>query len=798
MQSDRIRQEISGSHNVVTATGDVVVHRIDHAEGEDRRHLATLARKVRAFLNAAIQIEEPFELEMELLPDMLSSPWEQELELPGQTRKTIARGTAVCDVFDEMARSLLILGEPGAGKTTCLFRLAKTLLCRAESSELHEPIPVVFNLSCWTSGSGLFVDWLARELVMKYYLPKKIGSRWLHGGRILPLLDGLDEVPEGDRTPCVQAINHLQSTIPVPGIVVCSRREEYETQTGRLTTTAAIGLHSLTLEQVDDYLASQNERFTFLRSAIQRDQKLQSLVTSPLMLSILTSACDGNQLVTADPGSVEGLREKIFDHFISRMFRRKGKVSDESIQRTMRWLVQLADGMRTHSTTELLIDQLQPTWLARDFQRQLYVLSSRTLLGVAWAGICIISVCILAAFFAAFDATIYRYCSPECYAIYLQTSLYAYENETTPDSTMSDLVLIVAILSGIGIVGGAVLGLVDASRMRKLDANAVARSTAVRNLKIALLIGLIAITAGLGVSCLVFLTSNETGIAEVESALGGFIVTFFVLGCFSLVSLMLTGKRSLVCDIQPVESVSWSFASATKLIGRAGAVGAIIGLVIGLLGLIATFVFPSMYYDGTDESMLEFCLIVAAAVTFWVWAGGMLGGAFGFVLGGMTKGVVATKASVNQGTMLSIRNAGFIGSMAGGISMLILGGIGFGLVAPLDGLIIGIEVGLSFAWLGLITVGITACLWYGGIDAVFHYALRLNLVMAGRLPFTLKAFLDDAERLAFVRRAGNRYIFMHALLRDHFAELAYRTACPESIVLTGRAEGDGQLPGGKG
>jgi len=210
--------------------------------------------------------------------------------------------------------------------------------------------------------------------------------------------------------------------------------------------------------------------------------------------------------------------------------------------------------------------------------------------------------------------------------------------------------------------------------------------------------------------------------------------------------------------------------------------------------MIVTIMFPTMYSDGREESMLEFCLIVAAGVTFWVLAGSALGAAFGFVLGGMTKGVVATKASVNQGTMLSIRNAGFTGAVSGGIAMIIFGGIGFGLTAPMDGLLIGVEAGLGLAWLGLITVGITVCLWYGGIDAVFHYALRLNLAMAGRLPVALKAFLDDAERLAFVRRAGNRYIFMHALLRDHFAELAYRTACPESIFLTDAKQSNSSSP----
>jgi len=57
--------------------------------------------------------------------------------------------TKIVDVFDEMGQNLLVLGEPGSGKTTMLLELARDTIARAEKDS-DEPIPVVFNLSSWT------------------------------------------------------------------------------------------------------------------------------------------------------------------------------------------------------------------------------------------------------------------------------------------------------------------------------------------------------------------------------------------------------------------------------------------------------------------------------------------------------------------------------------------------------------------------------------------------------------------------------------------------------------------------
>jgi tetratricopeptide (TPR) repeat protein len=62
--------------------------------------------------------------------------------------KRMPSGTKIVNLFDEIGsgRSLLILGEPGSGKTTTLLDLTRELIIRAEQ-DIDYRIPVVFNLS---------------------------------------------------------------------------------------------------------------------------------------------------------------------------------------------------------------------------------------------------------------------------------------------------------------------------------------------------------------------------------------------------------------------------------------------------------------------------------------------------------------------------------------------------------------------------------------------------------------------------------------------------------------------------
>ncbi|GLL02272.1 serine protease [Dactylosporangium matsuzakiense] len=93
---------------------------------------------------------------------------------------------------------LVILGEPGSGKSVLALRLAQALL---EQRRPADPVPVVFALRTWNPRTTDRRQWLAATLA-EQYPALAAQSRWHHSvarelvnrDRVLPILDGLDEM----------------------------------------------------------------------------------------------------------------------------------------------------------------------------------------------------------------------------------------------------------------------------------------------------------------------------------------------------------------------------------------------------------------------------------------------------------------------------------------------------------------------------------------------------------------------------------------------------------------------------
>jgi hypothetical protein len=95
-------------------------------------------------------------------------------------------------IFQEAKRALLLLGEPGAGKSTLAAYLAEALMQLHRSQE-DEPIPVVLSLSTWTKSSGtVLASWMAGQLHAEYNIPRAEADELIADGSLVPILDGLD------------------------------------------------------------------------------------------------------------------------------------------------------------------------------------------------------------------------------------------------------------------------------------------------------------------------------------------------------------------------------------------------------------------------------------------------------------------------------------------------------------------------------------------------------------------------------------------------------------------------------
>ena len=353
-----------------------------HRDLRNRQALLTLVENfwVKGVLENSLHGVVLIELELEERQEAVEYPWEMVLRRPGKENRTLPQDVNMAKAFDEVSQNLLILGEPGSGKTTMLLELARETIDHAKDDET-QPIPVVFNLSSWNDPRQSIADWLVVELNTKYNIPKKIAQGWINDDALLLLLDGLDEVVERLRDSCVRAINDFRQEHLMP-LVMCSRIADYERLARQLRLDSAILIKPLTPQQIEDYLRQDSLALKTVRATLQHDEVLQELAKTPLMLSIMALVFKDvkgpafNEAFNAAFDSPASRRKYLFDAYIERMFERRGPNPGYTTEQTIRWLTWLAQKMVEHSQTVFLIERMEPTWLSTQRHSLTYVLGS--------------------------------------------------------------------------------------------------------------------------------------------------------------------------------------------------------------------------------------------------------------------------------------------------------------------------------------------------------------------------------------------------------------------------------------
>lgn len=281
-------------------------------------------------------------------------------------------------------RRLVVLGTPGSGKTTLAVLMTVELAARRRPGE---PVPILLSMSSWHPDEEHLHAWIRRRIVEDYPAladPRRFGGtairdlvadRW-----IMPVLDGLDEMPAGRRPAALRSIN--RSAAAGDSLVVTSRLAEYRAAVaaGDVITGAAV-IEAQPVRAVDaiTYLrhtappGARTRRWTsvFGQLADAPDSPVATALTSPLAVVTARLVYAGDR----DPGELTdpvrfpdraAIEDHLLDELIPTLVERDAHRDDPHArgrrrrdpEAVRRWLVFLATHAHRLGTYDLAWWQL--------------------------------------------------------------------------------------------------------------------------------------------------------------------------------------------------------------------------------------------------------------------------------------------------------------------------------------------------------------------------------------------------------------------------------------------------------
>ncbi|GGU06186.1 NACHT domain-containing protein [Streptomyces coeruleorubidus] len=369
---------ISAFVSVCAFVADLVRGPADNRTSADRR------RRAADELVEAVQAQWAVEARLRRLqdPEPLSVHWSRVGPPLADHGRNVWRGRPLpaprdgdqrLDRIVEMFRDLpshrlVVLGEPGAGKTVLAV---KFVLGAIDARRPGDPVPVLFALAGWDPRSVGLREWLAERLAAEYRPlaavrgERTLAEELLDAGLILPVLDGFDELPAEAHPDALRLLNaDLDERLPV--LLTCRTAVWDSAVRGDadvLTAAEVVELRPLERAAVRDYLertarsngetAPGGEPATVWTAVLDAPSvSLAAVLKSPLMVTLARTVYGDS---SRDPSELndevrfptaEDIEKHLLDAFVPAAF--ADRASPWRPEAADRWLRRLARELPSH------------------------------------------------------------------------------------------------------------------------------------------------------------------------------------------------------------------------------------------------------------------------------------------------------------------------------------------------------------------------------------------------------------------------------------------------------------------
>ncbi|MFG2196823.1 NACHT domain-containing protein [Streptomyces sp. NPDC048639] len=775
-----------------------------------------------AWRAADAELVEPWSRLAELVRAWPGGPPGDPGQWPADATGLAGADAQIGEVFSQRVptRRLVLLGEPGSGKTVLLIRLLQDLIERRTSDGM---VPVLFSLSSWDPAHQSLEGWLAQQLRRSYpglCAPAPVVAPGVDQGvdlaqalldarRILPLLDGFDELPPALYTVALDALN--QAMPAKQPLVVASRTAAFDTALTRpdamvrLNGAAGIHLLPLTADQIAAYVhrdaggrhTPAADRWNTVIAHLGTDTPVGQSLSTPLGLFLARTIYNPRPHARATPAPIShpgelcdtaafptrtALDTHLFNGFIPAAYNRHQPNPPRwPAQQAHRTLVFLARHLEAHRGGG---PDLAWWELAYAFPMYVRHLALGPVFGLVFG--------LAGGFVFGFsdgllegpaDGFAYGYMGgladrpsgglTTWLAVFLTVGLAVglmgrdarrNSQSTRPHRSSNSLAIGLTFGLAVGLAIWLAFGPLDRLAVRLADGAPVGVA---RGVAVGLVWGLTSWLAfglvfGLAFRFAFWLLSRDaqrntgnTQLRRSSNSLTGWLAAGIVAGLTDGVVVGLT------------DGLSDGFA--------VGVAGGFMGwLAVGLMGPGVRRGTPSARLRWSSNSLaIGLAAGLAVWLMGWLAAGLAYGLAYGLV-GGLMFGLTAGLTSENPDLTTAVgpvalltrdRRVFFVVALTGGL----VGGLAYGLADGLayglpDGLAYGLAVGLAIGLVVGLAIGLKRTAW------VDFAVARTYLAARRRVPWRLMTFLQDAhEHRGVLRQVGAVYHFRHIDLQRHLA-----------------------------
>jgi len=648
---------------------------------------------------------------------------------PATNNNTHTINSLILNLPGSQDKRLAILGPAGAGKTTLAILLAMTLL--GENRGAANAVPIILSLAGWDPSREPCLHWVARRISQiypalcdtthyGYDAPRKL----LADGKILPILDGLDELPENVRSGALEGLNELMGS--TNGLILTARTKEYNDAVDRsgeaLDRTFVLELCPVAPDDIISYVKDRTKGsgklsrwqavFNKLKDESWPDHVLVDALSTPLAASLARRVCN------SDYGNPEDLLNRkrfptsisIKDYLLATLV---GTVFEDERRHHKRgwtggqaklWLATIATGLRRSNTYDFRWWHLYRSspWLTKPLTRA-------TMLGLlVWIA----------------GTVVYG----------ITTGL-----QHGP---------VYGVVHGLG--HGLAFGLATFVTSLLVPQVLAAKKTADwKKAVVSFLVVFLAAGSAYGIvhGCLTGTTYGLSAGIVIGLGFGLIVGAGFAFGVW-FAGLLAPPGEPIRADLR-VAGRSRQFINTIKVtVIKSTAVGLLIGIPSELIRDVGTS-------TGNQPP-----------IGFWICV--LFGLCYGIVIGWI-KWVSDPRGSDNTSTprssLIADRTLTLFRSILLGLAVItVFATIAITQPTP-QGILHafltqgGIEGGVIGGFIGFLSSP-----WS------FYQFAHIRLAAQGKLPWRLQAFLELSRQLYILRQAGDSYQFRHAVLQDHLAE----------------------------